>query len=147
MLITLQVLLFFIFYGEANISMTNRDSTDQKYLQCKRQATIKLAPGISLDFTSRERLIVIWVVPKLADIHTLMTAFWLKVRPGETDLATCEMSRRLTGWPQRMAVILTHWDRHNMAAVYRTTFSNGFSWMKMCWLRLKFHWNLFSRVQ
>ena len=29
---------------------------------------------------------------------------------------------------------------------FRTTFSNVFSWMKMCDLRLKFHWSLFPGV-
>ena len=34
-----------------------------------------------------------------------------------------------------------------MAAIFQTTFSNVFSWMKMYELRFKFHWNLFLRVQ
>ena len=34
-----------------------------------------------------------------------------------------------------------------MAAIFQTTFWNGFSWMKMFEYRLKFHWNLFLRVQ
>ena len=45
-------------------------------------------------------------------------------------------------------VALTHWDRDKMAAVWQqTTFSNVFSWMKMYEFQLKFHWNLFLRVQ
>ena len=42
---------------------------------------------------------------------------------------------------------LTHWDRDKMAANLQTTFSNAFSWIKMYKLRLRFHWNLFPRVQ
>ena len=42
---------------------------------------------------------------------------------------------------------LTHWGRDKMDAISQTTFSNAFSWMKMFVYRLKFHWNLFLRVQ
>ena len=30
---------------------------------------------------------------------------------------------------------------------FKTTFSNAFSWMKMLEFRLRFHWNLFRRIQ
>ena len=43
--------------------------------------------------------------------------------------------------------VLTYWGRDNMAAISQTTLSNTFSWMKMLQFRLKFHWNLFLRVQ
>ena len=39
----------------------------------------------------------------------------------------------------------THWGRGNMAAVFQTTFSEAFSWMKICNFRLRFH--LFPMVQ
>ena len=42
---------------------------------------------------------------------------------------------------------LTHWGRDKMAAIFQTTFSNGFSWIKMYEFRLTFHWSLFLRVQ
>ena len=42
---------------------------------------------------------------------------------------------------------LTHWGRDKMDAISQTTFSNGFSWMEMYELRLRFHWSLFPRVQ
>ena len=42
---------------------------------------------------------------------------------------------------------LTHWGRDKMAAIFQTTFSNAFSWMKMFEFRLRFHWSLFPRVQ
>ena len=42
---------------------------------------------------------------------------------------------------------LTHWGRDKMAAIFQTTSSNAFSWMKMYEFRLKFHWSLFLRVQ
>ena len=35
----------------------------------------------------------------------------------------------------------------SMAAIFQTTFSNAFSWMKMHEFRLRFHWSLFPRVQ
>ena len=42
---------------------------------------------------------------------------------------------------------LIHWGRDKMAAIFQTTLSNAFSWMKMLEFRLKFHWSLFLRVQ
>ena len=42
---------------------------------------------------------------------------------------------------------LTHWGRDKMAAIFQTTYSNGFSWMKMYGFRLTFHWSLFLGVQ
>ena len=42
---------------------------------------------------------------------------------------------------------LTHWGRDKMDAISQTTLSNSFSWMEMLEFRLKFHWNLFPRVQ
>ena len=42
---------------------------------------------------------------------------------------------------------LTHWGRDKMAAIFQTTFSNAFSWMKIHEFPLRFHWNLFPRVQ
>ena len=42
---------------------------------------------------------------------------------------------------------LTHWGRDKMAAIFQTTFSNGFSWMKMFEFRLKCHWSLFQMVK
>ena len=48
---------------------------------------------------------------------------------------------------QILTVSLTHWGRDKMAAIFHTTFSNGFSWMKLFKFRLRFHWSLFPRVQ
>ena len=42
---------------------------------------------------------------------------------------------------------LTHWGRDNMAAIFKTTFSSALSWTKMQKFRLRFHLNLFLRVQ
>ena len=41
----------------------------------------------------------------------------------------------------------THWGRDKMAAIFQTTFSNAFFWMKMNKFRLRFHWRLFPMVQ
>ena len=46
-----------------------------------------------------------------------------------------------------LKLLLTHWGRDKMAAIFRTTFSNRFSWMKMYEFRLIYHWSLFPRVQ
>ena len=42
---------------------------------------------------------------------------------------------------------LTHWGRDKMDAIFQTTFSNGYSWMKIYEFRMKFHWSLFLRFQ
>ena len=42
---------------------------------------------------------------------------------------------------------LTHWGWDKMTAIFQTTFSNAFSWIKMYEFRLGFHWSLFLRVQ
>ena len=42
---------------------------------------------------------------------------------------------------------LTHWGRNKMDAISQTTFWGAFSWMKMFEFRVRFHWNLFLRVQ
>ena len=50
--------------------------------------------------------------------------------------------------PHRGAVIwsLTHWGLDKMAAIFHTTFSNAFPWMKMYKFRLRIHWSLFPGV-
>ena len=50
-------------------------------------------------------------------------------------------------WRDCIIVFLTHWGRDKMAAIFQTTFSNAFYWMKMFKFRLRFHWSLFPRVQ
>ena len=47
----------------------------------------------------------------------------------------------------RKTTVLTHWGRDIMDAIFQTTLSNGFSWMKMYEFRLTFHWSLFLGVQ
>ena len=42
---------------------------------------------------------------------------------------------------------LTHLPLDKMADIFRTTFSNGFSWTKMYKFRLRFHLSLFPGVQ
>ena len=41
---------------------------------------------------------------------------------------------------------LTHWGRDKLAAVSQTTYSHGFSWMKVYELWWKFHWSLLLRI-
>ena len=42
---------------------------------------------------------------------------------------------------------ISHWGRDKMAAIFQTTFSNAFSWLKMFEFQLRFHWILFPGVQ
>ena len=44
-------------------------------------------------------------------------------------------------------MVLTHWGRDKMAANSQTTFSNTFSWIKMCEYWFELHWIVFLRVQ
>ena len=48
---------------------------------------------------------------------------------------------------EKAELSLTHWVRDKIAAIFQTTFSNAFPWMKMYKLRLRFHWSSFPRVQ
>ena len=50
-------------------------------------------------------------------------------------------------WTDLWIYQLTHWGRGKMAAIFQTTFSNAFSWMKMYEFRLRFHWSLFLRFE
>ena len=43
--------------------------------------------------------------------------------------------------------VLTHWGRHKMTAIYQTTFSNAFCWMKTYEFRLIFHWIFLPMIE
>ena len=43
--------------------------------------------------------------------------------------------------------LLAPWGPDEIDAILQTTVAQAFSWMKMYWFQLKFHWSLFSRVQ
>ena len=62
-------------------------------------------------------------------------------------LTQCQWSN-LEGYGKmdHMNPLLTHWNRDKMDAIFQTTFSNAFSWMKMYKFRLRFHWILFPKV-
>ena len=68
-----------------------------------------------------------------------------------TAWTSCWTNNRVeTPWPLRDVTVmlaLKYWGRDKMAAIFQTTFSNGFSWMKMYGFRLTFHWSLFLGVQ
>ena len=42
---------------------------------------------------------------------------------------------------------LTHWGWDEIAAILQTTFSNAFSWMKICGFHLWSHWSLFLKFE
>ena len=48
---------------------------------------------------------------------------------------------------RKIVLLITHWGRDKMDDISQTTLSSSFSWMKMFEFRLKFHWNLFLRVE
>ena len=43
--------------------------------------------------------------------------------------------------------VLSHWGRNEIDAIFQTTVSKAFCWMKMYWFQSKFHWSLSPRVQ
>ena len=65
----------------------------------------------------------------------------------ENDVMVVGNSHDIDGKMSIKAARLTHWDRDKMGAIFQTTCSNAFSWMKMLKFRLRFHWSLFPRVQ
>ena len=69
-------------------------------------------------------------------------------------MAWCHQARRHhldQCWQRCMALLgqnkLTLWGWNKLAAIWQTTFSNAFSWTKMCECWLKFCWILSLRVQ
>ena len=75
------------------------------------------------------------------------------LRPSDTKMIVDDsslvwiMACYLFGATLLSKTMLTHWGWDKMAAIFQTTFSNGFSWMKMHEFRLIFHWSLFLGVQ
>ena len=66
---------------------------------------------------------------------------------GIKQLVTSIVRRRKYSFLVHCITHLTHWGRDEIDAISQTTFPNVFSRMKMYWIRLRFHWNLFPRVQ
>ena len=60
---------------------------------------------------------------------------------------SCEFGKRAKGGTWCFNDNLTHWGRDKMTAKFLMTISNAFSWMKIYKFGLRFHWNLFPRVQ
>ena len=44
-------------------------------------------------------------------------------------------------------IAINSWGRDKMAAIFQTTFSKAFSWMKTCEFLLKLHWSFFPKCQ
>ena len=84
-----------------------------------------------------------------ARLHYELIKLFVKWPPGLNGL-TITVNRLsdlghywfMTGW-QSEGKPLTHWGRDKMDAIFQTTFSSEFSWMKMYKFRLRFLWNLF----
>ena len=85
--------------------------------------------------------------PSPTEIH--MTRFWKQVVRNIVNKTICRSGVfRLHIWMSNNSgnPCLTHWGRDKMAAIFQTTFSNAFSWIKMYELRLRFHPILFQRA-
>ena len=81
-----------------------------------------------------DQLISCWKIVELSaiwDPTTLVTGIW----------------RRHDSKRRRFHLSSTHWGRDKMVAIFRSTFSNAFSRMKIYWFRSTFHSNLFLRVE
>ena len=99
-----------------------------------QQAHVLLLPGGTYCIFPNYKLNHKW---KRTRIGTLRWSFCVKY-----FLRYC-----LTSLYQPILKKLTHWGRDKVAAIFQTTFSNAFSWMKMYEFRLRFHGSLFQRVQ
>ena len=62
-----------------------------------------------------------------------------------TDNIGCEITIVVLSWLWWFH--LTHWGWDKMDAIFQTTFSYAFSWMKMYKFWIRFHWCLFQGVQ
>ena len=71
------------------------------------------------------------------------------------DRHTCDPMPEKQPWPACLNMSLefnvkdnsTHWGRDKMAVILQTIFSNAFSWMEICELRVRFHWSLVLRLE
>ena len=72
---------------------------------------------------------------------------WIASRPSSSTKACFCTMRHVARQPFLGLFNITHWGRDEMAAIFQTTFSNTFSWMEMCKLRLLFHCSLFPMVR
>ena len=104
---------------------------------------------IIFDDTLREGDIVQWHL-QCVDKITLVTR-WDTVYKGFYLTPIWTVTLRGNIWSFNTLPVLglfkTHWGREKMAAIFQTTFSYAFSWMKILKFRLRFHWSLFPRVQ
>ena len=79
---------------------------------------------------------------------SISSALAMEIHKACTKATICKMSCHLISQNlEATRLVLTHWGRDKMAAIFQTTFSNGFSWMKMYEFRLTFHWSLCLGVQ
>ena len=133
-------------------------------------------PDLSLAFfaCSGTSLTFPWLLDTLFDIHNgqgLFVPTWWRGLPtidGNTALGASSPAKPALHMPEPLSTtravtssshmidrslerkkipVLSHWGREKMAAIFQTTFSNAFSWMKMYKFRLRFHWSLFNNFQ
>ena len=81
-------------------------------------------------------------------IWIVMEKFW--VRKPQLHILHSQTTLELTSPRRDMNrphCLLTHWGRDKMAAIFQTTLSNAFSWIRILEFWLRFHWSLFLRVQ
>ena len=84
------------------------------------------------------------------DKNKCRNSIWIsihKIYPGLNNILKIVIVCQATWQLYPCCPPLTHWVRDKMAASLQTTFSNAFFSMKMFEFWLKFHWNMFLRVQ
>ena len=86
---------------------------------------------------------VMWTHPALHKINRVLCTFSPRYKHCDAGCLVCGNLLNAI----RDSKILTHWDQDTMYAIFQTTFSNAFSWMKMFKFWLRFHWSLFPRFQ
>ena len=78
-------------------------------------------------------------MPKMGG-KTATHTYWLSKRE-------CPPREQIPGLADSWWPPLTHWGRDKMAAIFKTTFTNAFPYIKMYEFRLRFHWSLFPMFQ
>ena len=86
-------------------------------------------------------------VEYISNYYILIIASAGDLSPLLGHLQTQWWTRSTLEWLKYIFLSSTHWGQDKMAVIFQTTFSTAFPWMEMFEFRLKFHWNLFLRVQ
>ena len=126
-----------------NLLRTSGAIISNIYYRCWFQVMQSRSPYATLRLVGV--LSVLWFLPTHCKVLGIYQETQQRAATGK--ILNIRHSGLMTGILITRTCILTHWGRDKMAAIFQTTFSNGFSWTKMYEFRLTFHWSLFLGVQ